>query len=130
MASRRMLPHTVRLFNYIGEVDDVAEYQESIIRFCYCTWIEGASSASSPSDSAKLYVFDANSIVTSPGGTRRTFVPPEEWSDCCGKAMHYTFSDNGNDYFQMETGEKFLIRHYRHMKAGSKRMWHFEVEGK
>mgnify|MGYP003298454568 CR=1 FL=1 len=97
MASKRTLPHTVKLFNYIGEVDDVAEYQESIIHFCYCTWAEGASSYASPSDSAKLYVFDMNSVVTSTGGTRRTFVPPEEWSDCCcGKATHYTFSDNGN----------------------------------
>lgn len=130
MASRRMLPHTVHLFNYIGEVNDEALFQESVIRFCYCVWKEGAGSAKSPSDSAKLYVFDANSIIEDANGKRRTYISPAEWSACSDKGNHFTFSDNGNDYFQFENGEKMFIRSSSHKVAGSRRMWHFEVEGK
>ena len=77
MASRRVLPHTVHLFNYIGEVNDEAQFQESVIRFCYCSWNEGSGSAKAPSDSAKLYVFDANSIIEDAAGNRRTLSHPK-----------------------------------------------------
>lgn len=130
MASRRVLPHTVHLFNYIGEVNDEAQFQESVIRFCYCSWNEGSGSSKAPSDSAKLYVFDANSIIEDAAGNRRTYISPEAWRMCADKSNHFTFSDNGNDYFQIDDGEKFSIRKCSHKVAGSRRMWHHEVEGK
>lgn len=126
-----MLPHTVHLFNYIGEVNDEAQYQESIIHFCFCMMNEGSGSAKSPSDSAKLYIFDANSVIESLNGSPRTYVSPDKWKKmCCDRSNHFTISDDGMDYFQKDDGEQFLIKSVSHKVAGTRRMWHFEVVGK
>lgn len=132
MASKRMLPDTVRLFNYIKEVNDEAVYQESVIHYCYCPVKTGTDANISPSDSAMLYIFDATTIVESAVGVRRTYVTPEEWkSESCIRAEHFTLSDEGKDYFlKGNDDEKFCIQHVSHKVAGSRRMHHFEVEGK
>ena len=130
MASRRLLTDTVRLFNFISEVNDEAVYQESIIRYCYCPTKKGITNTS-PSDSALLYIFDENTIVESRSGVRRTYVTPEEWeSENCIKEDHFTLSDEGKDYFLKCDEKKFFIQHVSHKVAGSPRMHHFEVEGK
>lgn len=129
MASRRMLSDSVHLFNYIGEVNDVAQYQESIIHNCKCIVKKGAGSGKTPSDSAKLYVFDYGSTVKSVYGQKITELSPEEWENCTSKSWHYTFSTDGKDYFEYG-GEKFTITSVSHRVAGSRRMWHYELEAR
>lgn len=134
MARFRMLNDTVVLYNYIGEVDDEAAYQETTLSYCYCPLNEGADlnlQGKKANDSARLYIFDANTVATAADGTKRTFLPHDEWitSDC--KGSYWTLSDKGDDYFK-KAGAKTRLRvvGFSHKKAGSRRMWHFEVDGR
>ena len=131
MASLRMLPHTVELYNRLGEVNDEVMHQRSIITRCYC-YSSAASSLTTrgqePKDGAYLYIFDKASIVTDPQtGNVRSFLPYSEWQNQVDKTPYWTLNDD--DYFVMGE-QKFRIRSHSHKVQGSRRMWHFEVNGK
>lgn len=129
MATKRVLRDSVRLYNYIGEICDNPLYQESIIYHCYCPVQSSSVPGTTPTDTATLYLFDANTVIESVDGVRRTFVPPCEWEKC-DKSKHFTLTDNGKDYFRKGSSKEFVIRSVSHKVAGSRRMWHFEVIGK
>lgn len=134
MASRRFLTDTVLLFNYVGEVNDEATYQETIIKRCYCLTDKGVSLGSQGSkanDNCKLYIFDCHSIALSPDGSVRTYLPYEDWESNDCKSRYWTLSDKGNDYFKkVESDNNFKITSFSKKNVGSHRMWHFEVNGK
>lgn len=144
MATRRMLNHTVVLYNYIGEVDDVASFQATVISPCFCPTQNGAvksSQGETSDDSATLYIFDHITKATSKDGTERTYVSYEVWKTLSveDKAKHWTLSVTGKDYFQKENlnadvrdelTDKFKILVVKRFDSGSRRMWHWEVFGK
>ena len=135
MPSKRILRDSVVLYNYIGEVDDVATYEESVISHCYCIVTEGAAlndQGRKGQDSARLFIFDKGTVATSTNGLRKTYLPYKEWEALKDKSAYWTLHDNGRDYFikSDEGGRKFKVTDFRHKKAGSKRMWHFEVNAK
>lgn len=134
-----MLNHLVVLYNYIGEIDDQATYQATVIAPCCCPTVNG-SSQGTEGNSATLYVFDTKSIAKSPEGAQRSYLPYDKWVriPTADKGKYWTLSDRGTDYFQkgnscpdvrQEIADKFKITGFRRFDTGSKRMWHWEVTG-
>ena len=134
MASNRMLPDVVTLFNYVGEINDKAVYQETTLKHCYCPLNEGADlnrQGKKGKNSARLYIFDRRTIALDELGTKRSYMPYERWKDLDNKSAYWTLSDKGNDYFKKSSSNNRLrIEGFSHKVAGSPRMWHFEVDGK
>jgi len=58
-------------------------------------------------------------------------MPYNLWKDADDKEDHWTLSDKGTDYFKKECcADKLRITAFNHLRQGSHRMWHFEVDGK
>lgn len=133
MASLRLLVDTVVLYNYVGEVNDEATYQETVFKRCYCPLNEGADlnmQGKKAKDSARLYLFDSKTIAVSTDGMERTYIPYSEWLKVSDKTPYWTLSDKGTDYFKKSVGStKLRIVGFSHKQAGTRRMWHFEVDG-
>ena len=139
MPSPRMLPDTVNLFNYVGEVNDIATYQKAIIRKCYCV-IRDSSSADRngngtvPNTRSTLYIFDRCSIVTDDSGNTLTYIPYEDFDTLANKSGYWTLRDGPTrDYFikvgkSAEPRENPVIG-FSHLTGGTPRMQHFKVEG-
>lgn len=134
MASNRILKDTVTLYNYVGEVNDIATYQETILRHCYCTANDGVAHglhAKRKSETSRLYVFDNKTVAVSPDGVNRTYLPYRQWRELEDKSAYWTLTDNGNDYFVKQgLNARFEVTAFSHKTAGTRRMWHFEVDGK
>jgi len=141
MASRRMLPDTVKIFNYTGEKNRVAQYQETTIEHCYCPITFGApvgtrlgGAGKIPDGEGQLFIFDFASKATGPDGAGRSYMPYMDWKNLPEeeRTKYWTLNTGGKDYFAKEGYEAahFKIGHFTHLVAGTKRMWHFEVKGK
>ena len=133
MATLRMLPDTVVLANYIGEVKDVATYQITYLKHVYCPDYEG-SGVTTPgkrkTDSGMLYIFDMNSVAYDEDGNQRTYQPYDVWKALDDKTPYWTLCNGGRDTFKKEGSRSELtVVGFSHMVAGTSRMWHFEVEG-
>lgn len=134
MASKRMLPHAVVLRNYIGEDNNgEAQYLPAFLSFVYVERLRKVSSGGvglNPDDKIRLFVFDGASIVTDENGERKTFASPEAWESMTAaqRATAWTTQD-GKD--KIDAGdETYTIVSVDRFRAGSHRMWHWEVYGK
>lgn len=134
VASRRILTDTVTLYNYVGEVDDVATYQPTILRYCYCNGNKGVGNsrpAKRPAETARLYLFDFTTVAESPDGVRRSYLPYDEWKKSTVKGAYWTISTSGDDFFVKEgDSARYDITKFSHKDTGTRRMWHFEVDAK
>lgn len=134
MPSLRMLSDTVTLYNFVGEVDDVATYQKAIISRCYCSEISeiyAAKSGSVPNGQAKLYIFDRGSRVTDSDGNFLSYLPQREWDKLEDKTGYWTLKESPTkDYFiKSGSSERRSVIRFAHLTGGTPRMWHFEVTG-
>ena len=134
MASIRMLPDTVVLSNYIGEVNDVATFQETAISHVYCPVDEGSAIVNTgrrANDSIPLFIFDMRSIATDSHGNKREYLPYSQWKSLENKSNYWTINDSGRDTFKKVGSEKeYTITGFGRYKIGSPRMWHIEVSGR
>lgn len=134
MASRRVLPDTVVLSNYVGEVNDVATYQTTVLKHCYCPVEEGAAQrlpATSEADEGVVYIFDRNTVATDESGNVRTYLSYDLWRIVTDKTPYWTLNTDGKDKFKKyATRREYRIESFAHRVNGSPRMWHFEVRGK
>ena len=134
MPRKNMIPHTVHLFNYVGEVNDVAKYQEVVIKRCYCNISEGVGTSSSgkkTNDAVKLYIFKRDSIVLSSAGSPVRYIPIDKWEELKAKTGYWTINPNDKDYFVLDgRKERFKVKSVADNEVGSHRMWHYEVSGK
>lgn len=134
MANKRILTDSVALFNFVGEINDEAIYQETNITQCYSSTNEGVSinsQGSKANDSSKLYIFDSHSVASSPDGSVRTYLPYDDWILLEEKGQYWTLNDKGTDYFKkVDDNNKFKITSFSRKNIGSQRMRHFEVIGK
>lgn len=143
MASKRMLTNTVTLYNYIGERDMVAEYEVTILSNVFCDTDFGASATmqgKTPQDTARLYVFDNKVCATSIGGSKKQFLPFEEWDKLEDKSDFWTFNENEKDFFVFGFSDyekpkenvkpTYAISKAHYFKKGTSRMWHWEIDGR
>ena len=144
MPSRRMLPDTVTLFNYIGEVNMVAEYLVTIFTnvFCDTSYGDKASIQGGVSNNAaRLYIFDMQSCAYSMDGKKKKFVPFSEWEELADKSLYWTIREDNKDYFavgkhcvsslkqSLEGAQPFPITKARRYNIGTPRMRHWEIDG-
>lgn len=134
MPRKSMTPHTVHLFNFVGEVKDVATYQEAVIQNCYCNLDDGVTSINSgrtTNDTARLYIFKRDMKVKSPDGAAMKYLPFEKWMELADKTGYWTINPNDRDYFVMDgRTSRLKVKRFADNEVGSRRMWHFEVDGK
>ncbi|MBQ2973330.1 MAG: hypothetical protein IJE19_03150 [Clostridia bacterium] len=132
MASKRLLKDTVVIKNYIGEVNDTATYQETILEHCYCPCNYGVGTdghGRNSIDNTRLYIFDCKTVAKSSDGKKRSYLPYQSWILSESKEDYWTLNDAGDDYFVKE-GVEFCIIDFSYKNEGTRRMWHFEVDGK
>lgn len=130
MASRKLLIHSAKLLNFIGEVDNVATFHETNVNHCYCPLLSGASlsrQGRNGDDSTRLYIFDSGATMTGQDGAAAKYMPYSQWAKLEDKAGFWTVSDKGNDYV-IVSGIKMRIVKAVHRKNGSRRMWHWEID--
>lgn len=143
MASRRMLPDTVTLYNYIGEKEMVAQYSVTVLSNVFCDTDYGATASQqgkSPQDSARLYVFDSKVRAVSADGAVKQFLPFDEWQKIDNKNEFWTFNEDGNDFFvegisncktpRENAKPAYAITKAHYFKKGTSRMWHWEIDGR
>lgn len=135
VAGRRMLPDEVVLANYLGEVDDVSTYQFTTIKPVYCYSGDGSSTDNTgrrKNDSATLFIFDKASKAYDSDGNVREYIDHTLWKALPDKSGFWTLDDGGRDYFRKIgiPDREYRITSFQKLKAGSPRMWHFEVTGR
>ena len=134
MASIRMLPDTVVLSNYVGEVNDVATFQETTITHVFCSVDEGSAIGNTgrkADDSVSLFIFDRRSVATDSAGNMREYLPYNQWKALSDKSGYWTLNDGGRDTFKKVGSDKeYTITDFGKYKIGSPRMWHTEVNGR
>lgn len=156
MASRRVLPHTVTLYNYLGEDSDgQASYVTTVLRGVNAQVIRGTSRTGgnaatggqeTPADSLKVFFFIHRSHAESVGGRRKKSVKPEAWVDGFpnrNPADAWTFREDGRDIMTLGQDEPmkdrkpppgkdwFKVRAvHDHARIGSPSVRHYMIEGK
>lgn len=137
MSKNSIFVDTVELCNYIGEVNDVATFQTTVISNCFCDISLGIGRTKdfsrTPKNSATLYIFDKHSKTYSQDGKIRTYLPYQQFIslDNEAKKAHWTLNDEGNDYFKKYGYEdEFKVIGFSHLEKGTKRIFHFEVNAK
>lgn len=149
MATLRVLPHTVTLYNSLGEIDYKKSYQITVLEKVYFGYNEGVKSGKTSEDAFTLYYFDNRSAAYNVIDGRRIsakFLPYHEWYKSLLTAPTYqrgffTFSKTGDDYVVRDKvfvddvkdfaryTDKFTITHVERYKAGTPRMWHYKCTG-
>lgn len=130
MASRKLLIHSAKLLNYLGEVDNVAAFQETNLNHCYCPLLFGtglSSQGRNGNDSTRLYLFDVGTTWTDTSGNTVTYLPYAKWKELADKTGFWTISDKGDDYIVLGDTRLRIVQAI-HRKNGSRRMWHWEVD--
>lgn len=131
---RDILKDTVILHNSLGEINDEVAYQDTILTHCYCPSSDGVeltNQGKKSNSSAKLYLFDDKTEARSVNGSIRKYLPYEEWLKHTDKSKYWTLSEKGDDLLTIKgSTHRLRIFKFSHKKAGSRRMWHFEVEAK
>lgn len=134
MPRRGLKPHTVHLFNFVGEVNDVATYQEAVIKHCYCNLDDGVTQSNAgktTNDTARLYIFKRDAKIVSASGAAMSYLPFEAWMALEDKSGFWTINPNGKDYFVLEgRTSRLKVQRFADNEVGSRRVWHFEVDGK
>ena len=140
MATKRMLHDKATLFVPMGENDDGAmHYDVYILSTVFCRTGAGMTmnNGQNPADSLDLYIFDTMSAITKNGA-------PMAVATACESIFH-VIRDNPT---AIDTSEKMYVLPYAdseavkppamcrrvreivRRKAGSTRMWHWEVHAK
>lgn len=138
MASKRACPHTITLFNFVGEDENGnASYAAAVLKNVHCHINEGVGSGDVSNDDTRVHIFD--DCVDS----EKDFLPHDEWLALPddAKARYWTLCPNGKDYFAL--GNKalfgtmlpqdctlFRIILVSRRKMGSRRMHHWRIEAR
>lgn len=134
----KLLNDTITLFNYIGERDMVAVYNITVLKNVFVEITSGSSSSTqgdTPQDSAKLFIFDRK--VESLRG--KEYLNYYDWLNSNNKTDFWTLRNDGKDYFTLGIAEAespelcddaYVIKSAIHLKKGTARMWHWEIDGR
>lgn len=143
MASKRVCPHTITLFNYMGEdAEGKAQYSQTLLQFVHFRDGQGVNSGDTPADSTRLHIFD-DTVLSEKG-----FMPYTEWVALPSeeKPVYWTISvagaeGGGTDYFAVgdhrsnsmslpTVKELFRITDVIRHAMGRRRMWHWRIEAR
>lgn len=134
MANKRVCPHTVTIYNYLGEdASGNAQYSPTVLSFVHLHLSRGVSANGTPSDSTRFHFFDDVSTAS------KTFVPYDEWQKLPieKKKQSWTLNAHGLDFLYagacqneaLPQGENlFRITRTVRFEMGRKCLWHWKVE--
>ena len=99
-----MLPHTVTLFNFVGENEGTyqGDYEITILKNVMCIPKDGAvlsTTGTTADNDADLYIFKRNVIATDINGNAKRYISPDKWDESQHKEKYWTLHDNGTDIF-------------------------------
>lgn len=99
-----MLPHTITLFNFVGENEDTyrGDYEITILKNVMCIPKDAATLSTQgvkPNNHADLYLFDKTVVATDLAGNEKTYLPYEKWDKIDDKNRFWTLHSNGTDMF-------------------------------
>lgn len=138
MATKRVCQHSITVFNYMGEDSDGnAMYSAAVLKNVHTHINEGIGSGDVANDNTRVHIFD--DVVES----EKAFLPHDKWvllSDT-EKARFWTLCSEGKDYFSLDhepvhetmlpsNCSLFRIIVVSRRKIGSRRMWHWRIEGR
>nr|DAY38776.1 MAG TPA: hypothetical protein [Caudoviricetes sp.] len=132
MASSRVLPHVVTIFNYVGKDDDgKPKYQATLLSGVYFREHRAVNGISAPDDYAIAHIFDKGTIASD----GRRFLDRYEWDDKLDHTGFWTLRDDGKDYiaegdvrlFGIYASHAHRIVRVKRNLAGNKRMWGWKV---
>lgn len=138
MGSNRVCPHSITLYNYVGENDaGKAQYVAALLTGVHVRASKGISSGDTSKDAARVHIFDDTAICD------KTFMPHDEWAaaEDSVKEQHWTLDQTGMDYFAIgDTGISegslpthltlFRINEISRKELGSRRMWHWRIDAR
>ena len=140
MATKRMCPQSVTLYNYVGEVGGRATYIKTYLHNVKCIVYRGADASTQgrgESDTSRLYIFDDILYAANEAGMEVRYLPYEEWFKLENKAGYWTLSSDGDDFYVdgecsdelPKKTKRFRIKGFKRLDQGSSRLVHFEVDG-
>ena len=99
-----MTPHTITLFNFVGENENTyqGDFEITILKNVMCIPQEGAvlsTTGTAANNNADLYIFKRNVIATDTNGNVKRYIPPDKWDESEHKERYWTLHDNGTDVF-------------------------------
>ncbi|MBR3741035.1 MAG: hypothetical protein IKO94_01180 [Selenomonadaceae bacterium] len=125
MATNRMCPHSITLYNYLGEDQDGhAQYNSTYLDCVHVNLKEGITSTNAAEDATHVHIFDDLVIALPPSGIvldrslfnlspynlqralktpqgEKPFVPYDEWKGTTNKEQYWTLNPQGGDYFAL-----------------------------
>ena len=138
MATKSVCPHTITIFNYIGEDQDGnAKYTAAVLKYVHAHINEGAGAGDVSKDSTRAHIFDSVTECEKTFLSHRVWLalPDEE------KVKYWTLCTDGKDYFAFGEaalfGTKlpddctlFRINLVARRQIGHRRTWHWRIEGR
>ncbi|WP_418232028.1 hypothetical protein [Butyricicoccus sp.] len=138
MASNKLLQDTATLFVPLGENDDgIMQYGAYLLEKVFCRVSTGTNMSKgslSAGDTLTLFIFDGKSIMTQDGAAKTV-------ATACERIFYVTRGDttpidiseklyivpyDATSLSKPPSGSRRVAKVYRR-KAGSNRMWHWEV---
>lgn len=139
MATKRMCPHRITLFNFLGEDQEGnAQFSSVLLMNVHVNRKDGVNATNSAADAPHVHIFD-DLAESSP---EKTFLPFDEWKALSGERDQYwTLNPEGGDYFAVgdhRTADGRLpdgvavykIINVARRDVGKSRMWHWRIEGR
>lgn len=142
MATKKVCPHTITLFNYMGEDESGrASYSQTLIKHVHYRDGLAVASLHTPADSVRLHVFDDTAYTSKP------YMDYDDWKTLSmqEKQVRWTLpppaQDGGSDYFglgDLRTGDTslptqhplFRITKSARCQIGRRRMWHWRIDAR
>lgn len=133
---RALLPHMVTIKNYTGEVDGVAQYHETTLKYVRCEITRGATIRKTGNVAVDKLLVMIDSITSRIIQGKNVFkagqcyLLPEEWDNLGDeKSQFWTLHENGNDEI-IFSNEKYSITMVDTLCGFSDTVHHWEVSGK
>ena len=143
MGSKRVCPHTITLYNYMGEdASGNAKYARTLLKYVHTHINEGMGSGDVSEDKTRIHIFDDTVESNKP------FLKHSEWTvlSDAEKVKFWTLCPEGKDYFAQGdivgadtdiVGEPlptdvvlFRIMLISRLIVGTKRMHHWRIEAR
>jgi len=146
VASKRVCPHTITIFNFIGEdPEGNAMYAAAVLSNVHAHINEGMGAGDVSNDKTRVHIFDDTVEC------EKSFLPHGEWNALPEeeKVKFWTLCPEGKDYFSQGSLQQydpatptnapvtlprnvvlFRIMLISRLQMGRPRMWHWRVEAR
>lgn len=141
MPTKKICTDVVTLFNYVGEVDFVAEYDATIMHGVNVHFSRATNPPGQHSNRATLCIFDQTLVANAPDGTPKSFIENDKWKSLPAdtRKSFWTIDSKhaGKDFFVMgehlsdvlPNADRFRVEAGERFDRGTVRVRHWKVVG-